>query len=67
MHWKTLKIYKAFEAAVIADYEAQSAGTRTGAAVSESAMAAAPRHDHGAVELHVDRTGHMLARQIPRS
>ena len=40
--------YKAFEAAFVADYNAQSAVARElDAAVSQPALAAAPRHKHG--------------------
>jgi hypothetical protein len=40
--------YKAFEAAIIADYDVQSAmGARTCLAVSQSALATTTRHDNG--------------------
>jgi hypothetical protein len=38
--------YKAFEAGIIADYDA-GRGTGTGAAIGQSALAAAPRDDYG--------------------
>jgi hypothetical protein len=40
--------YKAFEAAIIADYDAQSAvERRTRAVIGEHSVAAAPRHEYG--------------------
>jgi hypothetical protein len=40
--------YQAFEAAIVADYDAQSGGgAGTRAAVGQPAVAASPRHDHG--------------------
>src|SRR4051794_21276486 len=39
--------YEAFEAAVIADYDAQSAVARTGAAASQPALAYPSRHHDG--------------------
>jgi hypothetical protein len=39
--------YKAFEAAIIADYDAVGRGAGTRAAIDQSAVAAAPRHDDG--------------------
>ena len=42
------KAYQAFEAIIIADYDAQSAVEReTGAAAGQFVMASAPRHNYG--------------------